>query len=423
MFSRNIQFIIIMFVLCLGYTISQFLRTSVGVLAPNLMFDFGITPDQMGLLGGVFFLSFALFQIPAGILLDKYGPRIVMTSIITFALIGSIIFALSNSFIGLLFGRLLMGLGCSICLMGSLVIITRWALKDDFSKLAGTILAVGGLGGLLATTPLSYVSDLYGWRLAFWFAFIGTLLVMILYFYVLNDNPTKDVSTNKKGENLNTSPFNILIILKEKNFKFMIPMSLMSYSSLVVVLGLWGAPYLKDFHNLDLLERGQILMLMAISWNVGSFVFGRLRKVFGGYKNVVIFGSVNVILLLLILAFMPVLPSIYLYILFCILGFFGAFSVALISHYQVLFDNEYMGRALSTANFFNFGGVFLIQWLTGKIIYYYGGNELGAPKEAYSYAFLFVAILLFFSLIIYLFSRETKINSEESVEQKNIRID
>ena len=96
----------------------------------------------------------------------------------------------------------------------------------------------------------------------------------------------------------------------------MIPMSLMSYSSLVVVLGLWGAPYLKDFHNLDLLERGQILMLMAISWNVGSFVFGRLRKVFGGYKNVVIFGSVNVILLLLILAFMPVLPSIYLYILF-----------------------------------------------------------------------------------------------------------
>ena len=413
MFSKSSQFLVIMLVLCLGYTISQFLRTSVGVLAPDLMLDFGINPDKMGLLGGIFFLSFALFQIPAGILLDKFGPRKVMTAIITFALLGSIIFALSNSFIGLLIGRLLMGLGCSICLMGSLVLITRWAAKDDFSKLAGIILAVGGLGGLLATTPLSYVSDIFGWRFGFWCALIGTLVVMILYYFIIQDYPKRNITNFALTEDkLQTSSLNILVILKERNFKYMIPMSLMSYSSLFVVLGLWGAPYLKDFHNLDLLDRGQILMLMAISWNIGSFVFGRLRDFFGGYKKVVIFGSIGVIILLLVLAFIPSLPSIYLYILFCILGFFGAFSVALISHYQVLFENEYMGRALSTANFFNFGGVFLIQWLTGKIILIFGGSELGAPGEAYSYAFIFVSALLFISLIIYLFAKEDKINVE-----------
>ena len=410
MISINSKFFLIMIVLCLGYTISQFLRTSVGVLAPNLMIDFAITPDQMGLLGGIFFLSFALFQIPAGILLDRFGPRKVMTVIITFALLGSIIFALSNSFIGLLVGRLLMGLGCSICLMGSLVIISRWAAKDDFSKLAGIILAIGGLGGLLATTPLSYVADTIGWRFGFWCALIGTLIVMLLYYCIIRDYPNNNIKNdNVENDKSHTSPFNIWIILKERNFKYMIPMSLMSYSALFVVLGLWGAPYLKDFHNLDLLDRGQILMLMAISWNIGSFVFGRLREFFGGYKNVVIFGSIGVIILLLILAFIPSLPTLYLYVLFCILGFFGAFSVALISHYQVLFENEYMGRALSTANFFNFGGVFLIQWLTGKIIYIFGGNELGAPKEAYSYAFVFVSALLFISLIIYLFAKEDKI--------------
>ena len=413
MFSKNSQFLVIMLVLCLGYTISQFLRTSVGVLAPDLMLDFGINPDKMGLLGGIFFLSFALFQIPAGILLDKFGPRKVMSAIITFALLGSIIFALSNSFIGLLIGRLLMGLGCSICLMGSLVLITRWAAKDDFSKLAGIILAVGGLGGLLATTPLSYVSDIFGWRFGFWCALIGTLVVMILYYFIIQDYPKRNITNFALTEDkLQTSSLNILVILKERNFKYMIPMSLMSYSSLFVVLGLWGAPYLKDFHNLDLLDRVQILMLMAISWNIGSFVFGRLRDFFGGYKKVVIFGSIGVIILLLVLAFIPSLPSIYLYILFCILGFFGAFSVALISHYQVLFENEYMGRALSTANFFNFGGVFLIQWLTGKIILIFGGSELGAPGEAYSYAFIFVSALLFISLIIYLFAKEDKINVE-----------
>ena len=399
------QFFYIMLVLCAGYTVSQFLRTSLGVLSPNLMHDFNINPNNMGLLGGVFFLSFAIFQIPAGILIDKYGPRKVMSSVIIFAVLGSIIFALSNSFYILLIGRVLMGLGCSICLMGSLVLITRWTDSDQFSKLAGIILAVGGIGGLLATTPLSYFSELFGWRLSFWLAAAVTFCVMVLYYFILEDRKN-DLILNRSNETISLK--NLLFILKERNFKFMIPMSLMSYSSLVVILGLWGAPYLKDIHGLDSVERGKILMLMAISWNIGSFVFGRLRSIFGNYKNVVIFGASGVIILLFILSIITEINSIYLYILFCILGFFGAFSVALISHYQVLFDKEYMGRALSTANFFNFGGVFFVQWLTGKIIYLMGGDSTGAPIEAYRLAFLFVAILLLISLCIYFFSNEKK---------------
>tara|TARA_X000001036_G_scaffold37762_1_gene30577 strand:+ start:3421 stop:4614 length:1194 start_codon:yes stop_codon:yes gene_type:complete len=396
-----------MLVLCAGYTVSQFLRTSIGVLSPNMMNDFNINPNDMGLLGGVFFLSFAIFQIPAGILIDRFGPRKVMSSVIIFAVLGSIIFALSNSFYSLLIGRIFMGLGCSICLMGSLVLITRWRDTNQFSKLAGIILAVGGIGGLLATTPLSYFSELYGWRLSFWLAAVVTFFVMLLYYFVLEDRD-KGLFINKKNKLI--SPKNLFFVLKERNFKFMIPMSLMSYSSLVVILGLWGAPYLKDIHGLDSIERGKILMLMAISWNIGSFVFGRLRSIFGSYKRVVIFGSIGVIFLLFVLSFISNINSTYLYILFCILGFFGAFSVALISHYQVLFDKEYMGRALSTANFFNFGGVFFIQWLTGKIIFIMGGNSSGAPIEAYRSAFLFVAILLLVSLCIYLFTNEKKNN-------------
>ena len=405
MLNYKNQFFFIMFVLCAGYTVSQFLRTSIGVLSPTLMYDFNINPNNMGLLGGVFFLSFAIFQIPAGILIDKYGPRKVMSVVIIFAVLGSIIFALSSSFYGLLLGRIFMGLGCSICLMGALVLITRWANSDQFSKLAGIILALGGIGGLIATTPLSYFSEIYGWRLSFWIAAIITLIVMMLYYFILNDK-NEELASDKINEAVSIN--NLLFILKERNFKFMIPMSLLSYSSLVVILGLWGAPYLKDVHGLDNIERGKILMLMAISWNIGSFVFGSLRSIFGNYKRVVIFGSIGVIILLCILSLISNVSSIYLHILFCILGFFGAFSVALISHYQTLFGKEYMGRALSTTNFFNFGGVFLIQWLTGKIIYFMGGDSSSAPIEAYRVAFLFVAALLLISLFIYLFSNEKK---------------
>ena len=141
-----------------------------------------LSHENMGILGGVFFLSFALFQIPSGILLDKFGPRIVMSVVILFAFVGSILFALAENYLSLLVARIFMGLGCSICLMGSLVLITKWS-PSNFSILAGTILGVGGLGGLLATTPLSILADAYGWRSAFWIASIVTFHYSNFIFY------------------------------------------------------------------------------------------------------------------------------------------------------------------------------------------------------------------------------------------------
>ena len=91
-----------------------------------------------------------------------------------------------------------MGLGCSICLMGSLVLITRWSNRKNFSKLAGLILAIGGIGGLLATSPLSFLSELYGWKLSFWIASIITFLVMILYYLVIRDTREGMVLNNEQ---------------------------------------------------------------------------------------------------------------------------------------------------------------------------------------------------------------------------------
>ena len=92
MFSKNSQFLVIMLVLCLGYTISQFLRTSVGVLAPDLMLDFGINPDKMGLLGGIFFCHLLCFKYQQvfcwiSLVLEKLCQQLLHCSL------GSIIFA------------------------------------------------------------------------------------------------------------------------------------------------------------------------------------------------------------------------------------------------------------------------------------------------------------------------------------------
>ena len=94
--------------------------------------------------------------------------------------------------------------------------------------------------------------------------------------------------------------------------------------------------------------------------------------------------------------------KIFLLILFCLLGFFGAFTLILMSHYRVLFEEAIIGKVLTTANLFNFFGVFIIQWLTGVIIFNLNEKYGYSIATSYNIAFLMIIVCLLISTIFYL---------------------
>ena len=141
-----------------------------------------MTISFLGFITGVFFLTFASAQLPVGIFLDRYGLRRTMSFLFLLAVFGSIIFAIAEDVIGLTIGRGLMGLGCSAGLMGSLVAISRWFPAIRFSQLSSLLYTIGGIGFLLATTPLAWITEAFGWRSAFWaMAGVTTVLAILLY--------------------------------------------------------------------------------------------------------------------------------------------------------------------------------------------------------------------------------------------------
>ena len=148
----------------LGYYLSYVFRSINAVIAPDLVRDLGVDAGSLGLLTSIYFLSFAAFQLPLGILLDRFGPRRSEGGMLVFAALGALIFALSEGANGLVIGRALIGLGVSACLMASFKAFVDWFPKERLPLANGFVLAAGGLGAMSASLPVEWALHFTDWR-------------------------------------------------------------------------------------------------------------------------------------------------------------------------------------------------------------------------------------------------------------------
>ena len=109
-----------------GYFLSFFFRNVNAVISKDLAAEFSLTPSDLGFLTSMYLLAFAAFQLPLGVLLDRYGPRRVVASLLCVAALGALVFALARDFATLSIGRALLGLGVSAGLMGAIKAFTLW---------------------------------------------------------------------------------------------------------------------------------------------------------------------------------------------------------------------------------------------------------------------------------------------------------
>ncbi len=147
-----------------GYFLSYLYRTINAVLSPHLVAELGLDATDLGLLTSVYFLTFAAFQLPLGMLLDRFGPRRVEATLLLFAAAGAGLFAVSSHATELIIGRALIGLGVSACLMASFKAFVLWFPAARLPAVNGWLLAAGGLGALVATAPVEAALRLTDWR-------------------------------------------------------------------------------------------------------------------------------------------------------------------------------------------------------------------------------------------------------------------
>lgn len=389
------------------YIVSQFLRNSVAVIAPNLASELDLSAKEVGLLASVFFFAFAAAQIPLGVALDRYGPRLCMLVCAGVAIVGTLMFGFAESPFWLIMARVLMGLGSSCYLMAPLALYAKRYPPDRFATLVGLQIGLGTLGTLLAAAPFAFAVALIGWRMSFVVIAGLVLAAAALVAIVVRDDKADRLLAH---ETLRESLRGTLEAVRVPSFWPVFALQLASYSSFVVVVGLWGGPYLTHIYGYSLTDRGNMLFVAVVAQIVGAVVWGPTDRLFNSYKIPVLTGHLLTAVALALAAIVGVFKPLALVLWFIAIGLFPAVVTVLIAHGKSLFPAQIVGRGMTLMNIGTMGGVFVCQTITGFIIDLFPPASGGYALDAYRAVFAFQAAFILLGCLIYFFSYDPRRN-------------
>ena len=399
---RQRQFVTIICVIAVAYVMSQFYRTSNGVIAKDLSWEFGLSAEALGVLTGAFFISFAAAQIPLGMLFDRFGVRRTLPILLASAVIGTLLYGLAGGFASLLAGRLMMGIGVSGVLVGALFLFGRWVPADRYATWLGRMIALGGIGVLLSTSPLGLIAETIGWRYAFFGAGAITALGALLIYLLVRDAPPGYVARTSAPEGLKESVKGVVEVMRTNRLPSVMFMAFASYPVLTSILGLWGGPYMIDVHGLDTISSGNVLLLIAAALIAGNIVFGPLERILNTRKWLVVGCSLTVLVSFAILALVPEMPTAAAIVLVGLIGFFSAYNIVITGHGRSLFPDRLAGRGMAMMAIALMGGPAVMQPATGLIMGAFPDVDGVAPVEAYRAMFGFLAGVVLLALLNYL---------------------
>lgn len=412
----SFQHVLIFSLLVLLYVWSQFLRSSSGVIAPELASELSLSPTDLGILSGAFFLAFGLAQVPIGVFLDKVGARLVTPFLVTLAVLGCVLFYSGQSLWQMVTARVLMGLGCASLLMGAYVVYSRWFPADRFATVTSAHMGFGATGMLLATAPLAWAAGTIGWRPVFLVtAVLMTVLAALAFIYVRDAPPGHDYH-RRQVEPMGEILRGVGRVIRHPSFRYVFALNAVFYSAILCILGLWGRPYLTDVYGLSASEAGSVLLAMGAFQITSIFAFGPMDRIFNSRKKVILTGSTGVAVGLWILTALDHPPLWLVVVLLCGTAAFSGYGPMILAHCRSLFPDELVGRSMTTLNVGNMTGVAIFQITTGMILGLFRPIEGAVPESGYRAMFGFLAISI--TIAIMLFSRSQDTHPFQGQKQK-----
>lgn len=367
-------------VLALGHTISNMVRTLPAISADVVARDLSVTAGEIAAITGFYHLAFAAGQIPVGVALDRYSVKAVVTVLLGIVAAGSVFAAVVQGPVSFAIVQVVLGIGCCGMLLCPLTYAARTTDPTQFALWSAVILAVGNSGMVISSSPIAWVIEEHGWRLAYGLPALFSLAVLALVQTTIR--PVRP--STETPASVGTEVMQVMEIGRSPALRGVVVLAFVSFAVMIGLRGMWGGPWLMEAKHMARIPAGNVLLALTVMLIAGPMVVGILEKRFGHPHLLLMVGHLLAGLVLFLLpagaedgilarAFgMGSLPSSFDISLIIVFG-------GLISVQPLLFalgrgsaGPQHAGKALSAVNLAFFAGAAVIQAASAPVNEFFG---------------------------------------------------
>ena len=387
------------------FLLSQFYRASTAVISSELIRDLELNASDLSLLSSAFFYVFALVQIPLGLTLDRFGPRLTMSVLSLFGVAGALIFAWAETLSVAVGARVLLGLGMACNLMGPFKLLTLWFGPAQFASLTTVIFSIGAAGSIVASSPLVALVQWLGWRWAFTLIAAFHALLTGVFYLCVRDRPPHGYQS-QAGPGLPELVHGLRILFGSRDYWIISVGTFCRYGIFAAIQTLWAGPYLMQGIGLSPMRAGNIILALNLAFILAGPLWGGLSDRLQRRKGVILIGLLGMGSTLLTLTLQTGQTSLALFaVLFAAFGISGSTGGIMYTHIKERMPVHLAGTAMTGINLFTmFGAAFFVHGL--GVLMHTRFAEKAFSLSAFNLSFLLCAGCMLAVSVLYLFTRE-----------------
>lgn len=378
----------------LFYFYEFLLQVSPGVMVADLMKAFNVNAGELGNLAALYFYIYAGIQIPVGILLDKFGPRYLLTFAAITCAIGSFLFGSAEQLALAGLGRMLIGLGSAFAAISCLKLAANWFPANRFALLTGLTVMVGMLGAINGQAPLALLVETTDWRNSMHVLGLSGIILAIYIYLIVRDSPPGTTVNKTHLQRKQDFWQGLRHILRNKQTWATSIYGGLIYAPTTAFAGLWGVPFLMSAYHLSRPTAAGMISFIFIGWAIGSPLWGWLSDRWQRRKPPLIIAAVGALLTITAIIYINTISLLSINILLLSFGLFSAGFLPAFSIVKESNSQQYNATALGFINTLNMVGGAVAQPLIGYILDYRWTGLTAKGIRAYQLANFHVALLI-----------------------------
>lgn len=382
---------VVWMIVSIFYAYQYILRVMPNIMLEDIMQQFHISTAAFGQFSGVYYIGYSLMHLPIGIMLDRYGPRIVLTSSILLTIVGLLPLLYAESWIYPTLGRLLIGMGSSAAILGVFKIIRMTFAEARFARMLGFSVMIGLIGAIYGGGPVNYMRETLGYQTVIWsFVWTGVALACITFFVVPKSQP---VAKRRVIEDIREVLGNRYVVLCCLFAGMMV-------GPLEGFADVWGTHFLKQVYGYEPTLAASLPSMIFIGMCFGAPVLSFIAERVGNFTTIIGAGIAMCLGFLLMLHY--TLPSVVLSLSFVIVGISCAYQILAIYQASTFVSEQVAGLTTAVANMIIMIFGYAFHTIIGSVINHFGGAN---DASALVYGNLVIPIALFIGLSGFTFLR------------------